>query len=81
MTDNQNKMPLSLKLGFVTGPLFIILGAILMNTDKMKAQPSNWPIFIIAIGVVRTVMSFYLYRKQKKTFEMKRKEMEEGEKG
>lgn len=52
----------STKLGLLTGPLMIGAGVIALNNSERSPYLAY---FIIAMGVIRTCMSAFLYFKQK----------------
>lgn len=58
MQESNSKIPFSTKLGFVTGPLFIILGLYL----KFKENESIGIIFAL-IGIFRLGLTSWLFFK------------------
>lgn len=79
MDKNQNKLPLSYRLGFVLGPLFIVLGIVLLVVGSKDGSKSNLPYYIMGIGLLRTIMSVVLLSKHKKAFQQRQLEEQQNE--
>ncbi|HNF71816.1 MAG TPA: hypothetical protein PLP34_05355 [Chitinophagaceae bacterium] len=61
MEKESRMYKISRNIGFITGPLIVLLGYIGYKNGANKGMS----VFIITLGVIRTLLTVYTYRKRK----------------